>query len=38
MRIYIIILLLFFLISHKRTDKMPDINIPEYVETIDEII
>lgn len=38
MKILSIILLLFFLISHKRTDKMPDINIPDYVETIDEII
>jgi len=38
MKILFIILLLFFLISHKRTDKMPDIIIPEYVETIDGII
>ena len=38
MKILTIILLLFFLVTHKRTDKMPDIIIPDYVETIDEII
>ena len=38
MKILSIILLSLFLITHTRTDKMPDINIPDYVETIDEII